>query len=111
MEPVPDGNDALGKDLIAKTARIGIEEELLALGAQAGDAVAIGADNPVVFDFAPQIEIGAEILARRGEDQRLNVPRPAAARRRERDAAYHAEREAEKLTRLAAEGLEDDEDD
>ncbi|MEN0071675.1 MAG: GTPase ObgE, partial [Propionicimonas sp.] len=96
--------------LADRFARLGIEEELLALGALAGDAVAIGADNPVVFDFAPQVEIGAEILARRGEDQRFNVPRPAAARRRERDAAYHAEREAEKLTRLAAEGLEDDED-
>ena len=97
--------------LADRFARLGIEDELLALGAQAGDAVAIGADNPVVFDFAPQIEIGAEILSRRGEDQRLNAPRPAAARRRERDAAYHAEREAEKLTRLAAEGLGDDEDD
>jgi len=96
--------------LADRFARIGIEDELLALGAQAGDAVAIGADDPVVFDFAPQIEIGAEILSRRGEDQRLNAPRPAAARRRERDAAYHAEREAEQLTRLAAEGLEGDED-
>ena len=96
--------------LADRFARLGIEEELLALGAQAGDAVAIGGDDAVVFDFAPQIEIGAEILARRGEDQRLNVPRPAAARRKIKDAEYHAEREAEKLTRLAAEGLEDDED-
>lgn len=96
--------------LADRFARLGIEEELLALGAVAGDAVAIGADNPVVFDFAPQIEIGAEILARRGEDQRLTAPRPAVARRRERDAVYHAEREAEKLTRLATEGFEDDDD-
>ncbi|MEA4945224.1 MAG: GTPase ObgE [Propionicimonas sp.] len=97
--------------LADRFARLGIEEELLALGAQAGDAVAIGADDPVVFDFAPQVEIGAEILARRGEDQRLNVPRPAAVRRKVKDAAYHAEREAEKLTRLATDGLEDGEDD
>ncbi len=107
-----DFNNAEAVGYLAdRFARLGIEDELLALGAQAGDAVAIGADNPVVFDFAPQIEIGAEILARRGEDQRLNAPRPAAARRRERDAAYHAEREAERLTRLAAEGFEDDQDD
>ena len=92
--------------LADRFARLGIEEELLALGARAGDAVAIGGgDNPVVFDFAPQIEIGAEILARRGEDQRLNIPRPAVQRRRVKDAEYHAEREAEQLTRAAADGL------
>ena len=43
----------------------------------------------MVFDFAPQVESGAEILARRGEDQRLETQRPAVARRRERDAEYH----------------------
>lgn len=106
-----DFNNAEAVGYLAdRFARLGIEEELLALGALAGDAVAIGADNPVVFDFAPQIEIGAEILARRGEDQRLSAPRPAAIRRREKDAAYHAEREAEKLTRLAAEGFEADDE-
>lgn len=69
--------------------RIGIEDELLRLGARAGDAVAIGDRNPVVFDFAPQIDAGAEVLARRGEDQRLEQQRPAVTRRREKDAAYH----------------------
>ena len=29
----------------------------------------------MIFDFAPQIEIGAEILSRRGEDQRLSEER------------------------------------
>jgi GTP-binding protein len=99
--------------LADRFARIGIEEELLAMGALAGDAVAIGADNPVVFDFAPQVEIGAEILSRRGEDQRMVTDRPAAQRRRVKDAEYHAakaaereaEREALKGTRLAAEGF------
>jgi GTPase len=71
--------------------RIGIEDRLLELGAQAGDAVAIGGENAVVFDFAPQIDIGAEILSRRGEDSRLADERPAAVRRRERDQAYHDE--------------------
>jgi GTP-binding protein len=75
--------------------RLGIEDRLLELGAQAGDGVAIGGANAVIFDFAPQIDIGAEILSRRGEDQRLVAERPAAQRRREKDRAYHASDEAD----------------
>jgi len=72
--------------------RIGIEDRLLELGARAGDGVAIGGEDPVVFDFAPQVEVGAEILSRRGEDARLEeVQRPAVRRRRARDQLYHAE--------------------
>jgi GTPase len=71
--------------------RIGIEDRLLEQGAQPGDGVAIGGADAVIFDFAPQIEIGAEILSRRGEDQRLIEERPAAQRRREKDRAYHTE--------------------
>jgi GTPase len=71
--------------------RIGIEDRLLELGARPGDGVAIGGPDAVIFDFAPQIEIGAEILSRRGADQRLSEERPAAQRRRERDRVYHAE--------------------
>lgn len=70
--------------------RLGVEDRLLELGARAGDAVAIGADDPVIFDFAPQIEIGAEILSRRGEDSRLETERPSVTRRRAMDAEYHA---------------------
>ena len=69
--------------------RIGIEDRLLELGARPGDGVAIGGADAVVFDFAPQLEAGAEILSRRGEDQRLLEERPAAIRRRDRDRAYH----------------------
>jgi GTP-binding protein len=69
--------------------RIGIEDRLLELGARPGDGVAIGGADAVVFDFAPQLEAGAEILSRRGEDQRLLEQRPAANRRRDRDRAYH----------------------
>jgi GTP-binding protein len=111
-----DFNNAEAVGYLAdRFARLGIEDELLALGAVAGDAVAIGGgDDPVVFDFAPQVEIGAEILSRRGEDQRLITERPAARRRRALDAEYHAakaaEREAEHHTRLATEGLESEED-
>ncbi|GAA3614340.1 GTPase ObgE [Microlunatus ginsengisoli] len=83
--------------------RIGIEDRLLELGARAGDGVAIGGENAVVFDFAPQIDIGAEILSRRGEDNRFEAQRPAAQRRRELDREYHA--------RKAEERADDDIDD
>ncbi len=45
------------------------------------------ADNAVVFDFSPTVDAGAEMLGRRGEDQRLEESRPAAERRRAIDAA------------------------
>lgn len=77
--------------LADRFTRLGIEDELLRLGAEEGDAVAIGAgEDPVVFDFAPQVSTGAEILARRGDDERLHAERPSVARRRELDADYHA---------------------
>ena len=75
--------------------RLGVEEKLLELGAREGDAVAIGGDDAVVFDFAPQVETGAEILSRRGEDPRLESERPAVARRRRIDAEYHARKAGE----------------
>ena len=99
--------------LADRFTRLGIEEELLRLGALPGDAVAIGGgDNPVVFDFAPQVTSGAEILARRGDDQRLHEERGSVKRRRQLDAEYHArkaETEAERATRLASYGLDPDE--
>jgi GTP-binding protein len=76
--------------------RIGIEDKLLELGARAGDGVAIGGENAVVFDFAPQIDVGAEILSRRGEDNRFESQRPAAQRRRELDREYHARKDEER---------------
>ena len=69
--------------------RLGIEDRLLERGARAGDGVAIGGADAVIFDFAPQLEAGAEILSRRGEDQRLETERPAAQRRRVKDRLYH----------------------
>ncbi len=69
--------------------RIGIEDRLLELGARPGEGVAIGGEDAVIFDFAPQLDIGAEILSRRGEDARLAEERPAVVRRRERNRAYH----------------------
>jgi GTP-binding protein len=86
------GNPEAVGYLADRLNRIGIEDKLLELGAQAGDGVAIGGEDAVVFDFAPQIDVGAEILSRRGEDQRFSEERPAAVRRREKDRAYHAAR-------------------
>ncbi|QIK77072.1 GTPase ObgE [Nocardioides piscis] len=64
--------------------RIGIEDRLVKLGAQEGDAVIIGQEgNAVVFDFKPSVEAGAEMLGRRGEDERLREERPSATRRRD----------------------------
>ncbi|WP_040161279.1 GTPase ObgE [Nigerium massiliense] len=99
--------------LADRFTRLGIEEELLTQGARPGDAVAIGAgDDPVVFDFAPQIESGAEILARRGDDERLHEERPSVLRRREEDAEYHARKAAENAVRTATSGIDpDDQDD
>jgi GTP-binding protein len=75
--------------------RIGIEDRLLAMGARAGDGVAIGGEDAVVFDFSPQLDAGAEILSRRGEDQRFETKRPAAQRRRAKDLEYHLGRDQE----------------
>jgi len=88
------GNDEAVGYLADRLNRLGIEDELLTMGATPGDAVAIGAgEHPVVFDFAPQVDTGAELLSRRGEDQRLEEVRPSVRRRRELDAAYHAARD------------------
>ena len=85
--------------------KVGVEEELTALGAEPGDTVAIGGANAVIFDFAPQIDIGAELLSRRGADNRLESLRPAAQRRRVKDADYHAAKEAERAINAALTGL------
>ncbi|UDY24510.1 GTPase ObgE [Nocardioides sp. Kera G14] len=65
--------------------RLGVEDQLTKLGAHEGDAVIIGdpGKNAVVFDFRPSVQAGAEMLGRRGEDQRFTEDRPAAQRRRD----------------------------
>ena len=90
------GNSEAVGYLADRLNRVGVEDELHRLGAQPGDAVAIGGEDAVVFDFAPQVEIGAEILSRRGEDSRLEEQRPAVARRRQIDAEYHARKAEER---------------
>ncbi|GAA2928864.1 MULTISPECIES: GTPase ObgE [Streptomycetaceae] len=80
-------NDEAVGYLADRLNRLGVEDALRKAGAQAGDAVAIGPEeNAVVFDWEPSMAAGAEMLGRRGEDHRLEAPRPAAQRRRERES-------------------------
>ncbi|GAB3647036.1 GTPase ObgE [Streptomyces sparsus] len=80
-------NDEAVGYLADRLNRLGVEEALMKAGAREGDGVAIGSeDNAVVFDWEPTMSAGAEMLGRRGEDHRMEAPRPAAQRRRDRDA-------------------------
>jgi GTP-binding protein len=80
-------NDEAVGYLADRLNRLGVEDELLKAGARPGDGVAIGSDDDaVVFDWEPSMAAGAEMLGRRGEDHRLDAPRPAAVRRRDRQA-------------------------
>ncbi|MGW5272713.1 GTPase ObgE [Streptomyces sp. NPDC004044] len=80
-------NDEAVGYLADRLNRLGVEDGLMKAGARAGDGVAIGAeDNAVVFDWEPTVAAGAEMLGRRGEDHRLEAPRPAAQRRRDRES-------------------------
>ncbi len=89
-------NDEAVGFLADRLNRLGVETRLLQLGAEEGDAVLIGhPDNAVVFDFKPGIDAGAEMLGRRGEDQRFDDSRPAARRRRAIDEAMGDRAEGE----------------
>ncbi|MFF4408316.1 GTPase ObgE [Streptomyces sp. NPDC001262] len=80
-------NDEAVGYLADRLNRLGVEEELMKAGARAGDGVAIGSEeDAVVFDWEPTMAAGAEMLGRRGEDHRFEAPRPAAQRRRDRQA-------------------------
>ena len=89
-------NDEAVGFLADRLNRLGVEQKLVELGAEEGDTVIIGPENNwVVFDFKPNIEAGAEMLGRRGEDQRFEESRPAAQRRREIDEAMEGRAENE----------------
>ncbi|MET0819674.1 MAG: Obg family GTPase CgtA, partial [Aeromicrobium sp.] len=85
-------NDEAVGFLADRLNRLGVEDELLKLGAEAGDDVVIGdEDNAVVFDFDPQVTAGAEVLGRRGEDLRIDQSdRRTNVQRREELAAKRA---------------------
>ncbi|KAA1399994.1 GTPase ObgE [Aeromicrobium ginsengisoli] len=99
-------NDEAVGFLADRLNRLGVEDELLKLGAKAGDDVIIGDENDaVMFDFDPQIPAGAEVLGRRGEDLRIDQSdRRTNVQRREELAARRAY-EAEKRE-ARAEGRE-----
>jgi GTPase len=89
-------NDEAVGFLADRLNRLGVEARLVKLGAVEGDTVLIGdPDNAVVFDFKPSIEAGAEILGRRGEDQRFDESRPAEQRRRAIEEAMPGRGETE----------------
>ena len=66
-------NDEAVGYLADRLARLGVEEALVAAGAQPGDEVVIGqGERGVVFDWEPTLQAGAELLhGRRGHDLRL----------------------------------------
>jgi GTP-binding protein len=66
-------NDEAVGYLADRLARLGVEDALLAAGAQAGDEIVIGeGESAVVFDWEPSMQAGAELLhGRRGTDLRL----------------------------------------
>jgi GTPase len=89
-------NDEAVGFLSDRLNRLGVEQKLVELGAVEGDPVFIGhPDNAVVFDFKPGIDAGAQMLGRRGEDQRFAESRTAAHRRRAIDAAMPGRAEGE----------------
>ncbi|MGN6253058.1 MAG: GTPase ObgE [Marmoricola sp.] len=89
-------NDEAVGFLADRLDRLGVEARLVTLGAVEGDPVLIGdPDDAVVFDFRPGIDAGAQLLSRRGEDQRFEEVRPAARRRRSIDEAMPERGETE----------------
>ncbi len=80
-------NDEAVGYLADRLNRLGVEDALVKAGAREGDGVAIGPEhNAVVFDWEPSMSAGAEMLGRRGEDHRMDAPRAASQRRRDRQA-------------------------
>ena len=102
-------NDEAVGYLADRLAAGGVEDELVAAGAHAGDSVLIGSvDGGVMFTWEPTVSAGAELLGARGTDPR--VDRPHRRTSAERRAQYHALMDAKEAARQelrdeAAEGL------
>jgi len=66
-------NDEAVGYLADRLARLGVEDELVRLGAQPGDEVRIGPeDDSVVFDWEPSVRAAGP--GPRGQDQRIEAP-------------------------------------
>ncbi|MFZ5868951.1 MAG: Obg family GTPase CgtA, partial [Actinomycetota bacterium] len=88
-------NDEAVGYLADRLARLGVEEELFAVGAKPGDTVVVGGDDGVVFDWEPTLTPGAEMLGARGSDLRLEESsRPTRGEKREVYAERRAARSA-----------------
>ncbi|MFC5907854.1 GTPase ObgE [Streptacidiphilus monticola] len=106
-------NDEAVGYLADRLNRLGVEEELMKLGAREGDTVVIGStEDAVVFDWEPTMAAGAEMLGRRGEDHRFQTQREAVGRRRERERmrADAAAEEFASFDPLSRHAIENDED-
>lgn len=98
-------NDEAVGFLADRLAAIGVETELTKQGAVAGDTVVIGPmEGGVIFDWEPTITAGAELLAARGEDNRLYEQHRRTNQQRRRE--YHEWMDAKEAARqeLAQEG-------
>lgn len=95
-------NDEAVGYLADRLSKIGIEDKLYAMGATPGDAVVIGGEDGVVFDWEPTMVAGAEHLAGpRGTDRRFDeVSRPTREQKR---AEQQARRDAKAATRAEME--------
>lgn len=101
-----DNDEAIGF-LADRLQKIGIEDQLFALGATAGSTVVIGGEDGYVFDWDPTLTTAAEVMVSpRGTDPRID-PRRRPSRVERRQEYYermdakaaardqlHAEREA-----------------
>lgn len=90
-------NDEAVGYLADRLAKVGVEEQLFAVGATPGAEVVIGAgDDAVVFDWEPTLLTGPELLGARGSDLRLeDRARPTRGeRRREHHDRMDAKAEA-----------------
>ncbi|MGO1258603.1 MAG: Obg family GTPase CgtA, partial [Brachybacterium sp.] len=78
-------NDEAVGYLADRLAKLGVEDQLYAAGAVAGSTVLIGpGEDAVVFDWEPTMVGGAEMLGRRGTDDRFeDHSRPTRETKRE----------------------------
>jgi GTP-binding protein len=92
-------NDEAVGYLADRLAKLGVEEQLFKSGARPGDAVVIGGDDGVIFDWEPTMAGGAELLAGtpRGTDLRLgDFARPT---RNQKRAEYEQRKDARSAAR------------
>ncbi|QOR46940.1 GTPase ObgE [Trueperella pecoris] len=91
-------NDEAVGYLADRLNMLGVEKQLLKMGAREGDTVVIGPeDGGVIFDWEPSISTGAELLSPRGTDARLD--QSGRATRRERKASFHERMDAKEEAR------------